>query len=176
MNGSYAVPGRKTPSNVFSGGLAKATVVFDGVSFQPLGVEPILDNQLPSDVHVPLFAHPAAVANSAVLTAVQTGFQACAISVAVATDPNIANCPQSNAVVGSGTNLQWSLVGDPLNSARLAFDGIRGDFTVTGSYAMQVTFDGATPDEHNMATVLGGYVATLSYDGTSLQLLSISGS
>jgi hypothetical protein len=64
------------------------------------------------------------------------------------------------------------LNGDPLQGAVVTFDAAHGDFTVAGSYAMNVTDASGA----NAIVVSGTYTATLVFDGTALQLIAIDGS
>jgi hypothetical protein len=174
MDVAYAVAGNDThPYFAYSGGVAQATMTWDGSSYEGVSfTSGSATGQLPPGVNVPSFERPA-VADSNVLAALRTGFEACA-APASAPDPSISNCPQGAALDPTATSAQWSLNGDPTQGAAVAFDSEHGNFTVTGTYAM--TLSSVSAAGPSTVSVTGQYTATLTFDSEGLHLIAIASS
>jgi hypothetical protein len=112
-------------------------------------------------------ARPGA-ADSALTGAVSSGFDVCAGSKLL----RPADCPQSLASQGFVGSVQWRLTADAVNGATLSFDAQRSMFSVTGAYAMAVTYTEAGASRST--TVAGSYRADLYWDGSRPVLVSIA--
>ena len=112
-------------------------------------------------------ARPGA-SDSALTGAVGSGFDACAASKLL----RPADCPQGLPSQGFVAAVQWRLTGDPLNGATISFDAQRSVFSVTGAYAMAVTYTEAGVPRS--AAVSGFYRADLFWDGSRPVLVSIA--
>jgi hypothetical protein len=157
MDATYAETGDTHSYVAYSGGIAEATMTWNGSTFENVTFSPgsAAGHLLPG-VIVPPLERPASATDAAVLGAVGAGFTSCP---AVTTLPNCA----------AGVTTPWTVVGDPIQGAVVTFDSRQGDFTVTGSYAMT-----GTDNLGNPVTAGGHYTATLFFDGGQLHLLSIS--
>jgi len=106
--------------------------------------------------------------DSALVETVRGGFEACAASHLL----RPADCPQTLPSTGFVAGVQWRLTGDPVSSPTLSFDTQRSLFSVTGTYAMSVTYtEGGTPRSNNVG---GSYRADLFWDGSRLVLVNIA--
>jgi hypothetical protein len=178
MDVSYVVAGQGLrPSLDYSGGLAQATLSWDGTSFQNVQFTSG-EVTLPANVTVQPFARPAGATDAAALAAVNAGFNDCVTIAVPATDPVVANCPQGGTRTDMhATGGHWLLQGDPLQGALVSFTPEHGDVTVTGNFDMN--FDYTTPPEgpdHGTswtARCFGHYTAILSWDGSTLELLNM---
>jgi hypothetical protein len=159
MVATYTAADGSGPYRAYSAGIGAATMTWDGSEFINVSYgRGSVAGQLLPGVKPPTLPRPANVNDSAVLGAVHDGFTACTAST-TAPGP-VLTCPQTTA-----PGEQWTLTGDPTPGATLAYDLTQGLFTVTGTYAM-------TSNLGNSAG--GGYMATLFYDGSQLQVLSIT--
>ena len=172
MDGSYTLAGADAqPYRVYSGGVAFATLTWNGSAFTGAGfASGPYTGPLPTGVSLPPFARPTGPTDADVVSAVGAGFAACA-AASTLPDASIPNCPQVAPAGTTGTGWQWTLTGDPSQKAVVTFDTAHGNFTVTGTYAMTLNAGGSAP-----VPVTGTYTATLAFDGAALQLIAIGGS
>jgi hypothetical protein len=112
-------------------------------------------------------ARPGA-ADSALTGAVSAGFDACAGSRLL----RPADCPQGLPSQGFVGSVQWRLTADAVNGATVSFDAQRSLFSVTGAFAMAVTYSEA--GAARSTTVAGNYRADLYWDGSRPVLVSIA--
>src|SRR5262245_55046351 len=90
--GQYTVPG-DAPQIAYSGGIALATLTWDGHAFPNVvftagSVDP------PPGVRIPGFTRPATGDDAALLSLVHDGFEKCTATPASATDATVPGCPQ----------------------------------------------------------------------------------
>jgi len=163
MSGSYTQTGGAQPYRTYSGGIAAATMTWNGSSFTNITFSSgsAVGHLLPG-VTVPPLRRPAGVGDSAPLVVLQAGFGECVTPAADPTVPGPVCSLPADAASGP-----WSVVGDPAHGATVTFNADQGDFTVTGSYSLASA---------GGSTVNGQYVATLFFDGQNFQILSITGS
>jgi hypothetical protein len=83
-----------------------------------------------------------------------------------------ADCPQGVPSQGFVAGVQWRLTSNPLDAATVSFDAQRSLFSVTGSYAMAVTYTEAGASK--AASASGSYRADLFWDGSRPVLVSIA--
>lgn len=107
-------------------------------------------------------------ADSALVDAVRAGFNACAASHLL----RPADCPQTLPSSGYVANVQWHLTADPVAATTISFDTQRSLFSVTGGYAMSVTYTEAGSARAN--NVGGGYRADIFWDGSRPVLVNIA--
>ena len=69
-------------------------------------------------------------------------------------------------------NVQWHLTADPVAATTISFDTQRSLFSVTGGYAMSVTYTEAGSARAN--NVGGGYRADIFWDGSRPVLVNIA--
>ena len=160
MDVSYTVDGATSPHIVYSAGIAKASMTWNGSAFQHVDITTgSVAGHLVPGLIVPLFERPAVVGDDSVLIAVQTAFTNCATAAApAAAGSPIGGC----SAIPTGATLN----GDPTQGATVVFDAESGEFTVTGTYSY-------TSDQ---GAVTVPYTATLFFDGSQLQVLDITGS
>lgn len=159
MSATYTETDGSGPYRSYSAGIGAATMTWDGSSFVDATFSPgsVAGHLLPG-VKAPSIPRTANTGDGVVRSAVQSGLNAC-VAAAAAPDP-VLICPQTTAV-----GEQWTLSGDPTLGATVAYDPTDGLFTVTGTYAMTSNLGNASS---------GPYTATLFFDGTQLQVLSIA--
>lgn len=111
---------------------------------------------------------PGGASDQAAKALVAAAFKRCATVRA----QNVADCPQ--ALISIASNVRWSLVGDPLSAASVSFDQNSGQLTVHGNFVMNVSYSflGYPKTDRSFNTT---YDAYLFWNGTSLQLVTISG-
>jgi hypothetical protein len=81
---------------------------------------------------------PAGATDQAAKDLVAAAFVACA----AATTTSVNDRPQLTPLaVADPTNIRWTLNGDPLSGAAIAFDGDHSVLNVRGDFAMAVAFD-----------------------------------
>ena len=180
MDVSYTTSGQAIrPYLDYSGGVASATMTWDGTSFQNVAFTqyPVT---LPAGVTVAPFARPTEVSDAAALAAVKAGFHDCvSLKISVAT-PFVPDCPEQTQGVDPFTKtVRWVLRGDPLQGALVSFDTQHGDFTVTGSFDLNFIFvvrghAGYGPNGTHTNPNKGNYTATLAWNGHQLSLLNIA--
>jgi hypothetical protein len=184
MTVSYTTAGQAVrPYLDYVGGLAEASMTWDGHSFQNVQFVNS-DAAAQPPVPVPPFTRPAEVTDANALAAVKAGFEDCAtLQVPLtATTLAIPNCPQQYGVIqiGTITSAQWSINGDPTQGALVSFDTAHGNFAVTGSYHMDLhynTNNGNSLSNDNgahLGSASGNYTATLAWNGQQLTLLKIT--
>jgi hypothetical protein len=177
MDVSYTSQGIR-PYLDYSGGITRATMSWDGTSFQDVQFATSDVVQLPTGMIVPPFARPAAATDAAAMAAVQSGFQDCITLAVPPTDPSIPNCPQRVGGNMHATDIHRVLNSDPTQGALVSFDTEHGNVEVTGSFDM--TFDFVTPPEgldHSTSwpvRAAGHFTATLAWTGKGLQLLTVA--
>ncbi len=110
---------------------------------------------------VPPAARSQAATDQLILASLRPLFQACAAS----TDYNPVNCPQFT-VDFSAT---WALNGDPLDGAKVTFDGDHGYFVVSGTCSFTQTGGGYRK------TAAGPFVAYVFWDGSKPVPVKIRG-
>ena len=187
MSVSYTTTGQTVrPYLDYVGGIAEATMMWDGRSFQNLqfATNDAASPQPPTTL--PPFARPTEVSDAAALAAVKAGFSECASLSVPLTAQGLAipNCPQLFAVIqlGTVTSAQWALAGDPTQGALVSFDTDHGNFAVTGSYRMDLQYatENGNPlsgdNGTHVGSSTGNYTATLAWDGHQLTLLKIDAS
>jgi hypothetical protein len=169
------------PYLAYSGGIAHATMTWDGSSFQNVTFSSGPLDQLPSGVTVAPFGRPGQATDASVLAAVKAGFQDCLTLQFPPTNPDIPNCPQQSSTHLDATSAQWSQNSDPMQGALVSFDTQHGDFAVTGSFDMNLNYVVNTPGDPGAAAngphtnhVAGSYTATVVWDGSKVQLLNIA--
>jgi hypothetical protein len=91
--------------------------------------------QITLDNSIPSAARPAGATDQAILDVVRTGLVACA-QAALATPPD---CPQT--VYADTSNVQWTLQGDPMAGASVAFDPDADLFKVVGRITLGYSYD-----------------------------------
>jgi hypothetical protein len=118
---------------------------------------------------LPTLVRPSGASDQAGKDLVAQTFKRCAAVRA----QSVADCPQ--ALISIASNVRWTLVGNPLSGASVNFDPNSGQFTVSGSFAMTVSYDflGYPKTDSSFNTT---YVADLFWNGKSLQLVTITGS
>ena len=120
---------------------------------------------------VPPLVRPSGATDQAAKDLVAAAFAACA----AATTISVNDCPQvTTLAVADPKNVRWTLNGDPASAATVAFDGDHSDLSVTGDFAMAVSFSmsgslfqGDSATKH--------YRADLFWDGNALQLVTVIG-
>jgi hypothetical protein len=155
MSVSYTTAGQTVrPYLDYVGGIAEATMTWDGRSFQNIQ-----------------FATNDAASKQPPRTLPAQGLA-------------IPNCPQQFAVIqlGTVTSAEWAVAGDPTQGALVSFDTDHGNFAVTGSYRMNLRYatDNGNPLSGDNGTHVGSssgnYTATLAWDGHQFTLLKIDAS
>lgn len=84
---------------------------------------------------VPADSRPLEATDQAILASVGAALTNCARS----TQANPPDCPQS--IAGEGTNIQWTVQGDPVADAQVVFDGDLASFKVTGTLHLTLDYD-----------------------------------
>lgn len=185
MDVSYTVPGQGIrPYLDYTGGIAHATMSWDGTSFQNVQISTgAAGDQPPPGVSVPPFTRPPQATDAAVLAAVKAGFHDCDTIHFPPTSPQIPNCPYTPAgVFQYATSAQFTPNSDPTQGALVSFDTQHGNFAVTGSYNEKLNYTYSNPnpnDPYNgphTVPVTGQYTATVVWDGAKIQLVKIAGS
>jgi len=177
MQVSFTLAGQGVrPFLGYLGGIAEATMTWDGHSFQNVAYRAGSVTTLPPGVPMPVFSRPAEVSDAAALQAVRAAFHDC---VTIAVTPSMTtppNCPNSGPPLDPYfTELHWSLTSDPMQGALVSFDTEHGNFAVTGSFTMTlntVRRSGANHEAQTFKTARN-YTATLVWDGQHLTLLNI---
>ena len=181
MDVSYTVSGQGIrPYMDYAGGIAHATMTWDGTSFQNVtfasSSNPL--DQPPPGVTVIPFARPSQATDDAVLAAVRAGFQDCVSLPFPPSTPQIPNCPQASSTNLDAATAEYVENSDPMQGALVSFDTQHGDFAVTGSFDMNLNYTvnepGAEADGAHTNRVAGNYTATVIWDGSGVQLLNIA--
>jgi hypothetical protein len=183
MDVSYTVSNQGIrPFLAYSGGVARATMDWDGTSFQNVQFGGNILLPFP-EVNVPPFTRPSQATDAAVLAAVQTGFQDCDTLHFPPTNPQIPNCPYSPSYNFTyATSAQFVRNSDPMQGALVSFDTQHGNFAVTGTYDENLNQtvqgppgnDEPTNDGPMTSRFSGQYTATVVWDGTKVQLLTLA--
>ncbi len=118
---------------------------------------------------VPGLQRSSGATDQAVKDLVTKAFAACA-SAKSATP---ADCPQRLSAPDV-SNVSWTLNGDPVGGSSVTFDQTSGLFTVKGNFAMTANFD-ISGYPYSRASYNTTYEADLLWDGSALQLVTISG-
>jgi hypothetical protein len=123
------------------------------------------------DQGVPAAMRPAGATDQAAKDLVAAAFAVCA----AATTTSVNDCPQLTTLAAvDPTNIHWTLNGDPLAGASVAFDGDHSVFTVTGDFAMAVAFTmSGSRFQGDSATKY--FRADLFWNGSTLQLVTMEG-
>ena len=179
MSVSYTRTGQALrPFLDFAGGIARATMTWDGSSFQNVTFATYPVTDLPSGVCIAPFSRPPGVSDATALQLVQAGFRDCVTILVTPSMTDPPNCPQRFEVLDLYfVDLQVTLNGDPMHGALVTFDTARGDVAVTGSYSMTLNSTRRVPgqaDDPQSRTSAGNYTAFLAWDGQQLQLLDIA--
>jgi hypothetical protein len=117
-------------------------------------------------------SRPAAATDQAALTLVREGMTRCGAS----TSDSPPDCPQLDASSsGSASNVRWSLTGDPTSGATVNFDPATGLFYVAGAFAMGLDYDSNLGSHFQRQSFTTKFRATLVWDGSALQLVTIEG-
>ena len=163
MGGSYTQAGAPHPYRAYSGGVAAATMTWNGKSFTNVTFSSgSAAGHLPPGVTVPALQRPSGVGDSALLDVVQAGFADC-----VTATPDAAVPGPVCALGADPAGAPWTVAGDPAQGAAVVHNANRGDFTVSGAYSLTSA---------SGASVSGRYAATLFFDGDNFQILAIAGS
>lgn len=177
MDVSYTTAGQSVrPYLDYAGGIAEATMTWDGQSFQNVVFKP--GHVLPAGVTIPPLRRPSDVSDAAVLQAVQSGFHDCVtinVTPSMTTPPNCPN--RGPALDPYFVNLRWSLNSDPMQGALVSFDTDHGNLAVTGSFTMTLNTVRQVPGQAGEAQTYktaANYTATLAWDGQHLTLLNIA--
>jgi hypothetical protein len=162
MGGQYTEAGAPHPYRAYSGGIAAATMTWNGKSFTNITFTSgsAAGHTLPG-VTVPALRRPGEVTEGALSAALQQGFADCTAS---STDP--ATPGPACALPTEAGGAPWSVTGDPAQNAVITFNSGQGDFSVSGAYSLTSTG----------GTASGQYRATLFFDGHDVQVLNITGS
>lgn len=182
MDVSYTVSGQGVrPYLDYSGGIAHATMTWDGTSFQNVTFSSGPLDQPPSGVTMAPFARPSQATDDDVLAAVKAGFQDCVSLPFPPSIPEIPNCPQESYTHPDATSGQYVENSDPMQGALVSFDTQHGYFAVTGSFDMNLNYVVDTPGDPQAAAngphvnhVSGNYTATVVWDGSKVQRLNIA--
>jgi len=87
------------------------------------------------------------------------------------------DCPQSDFDAFPPVNHpQWSLSGDPLSAAVIAWDGTQGILTVSGPFQMFLDYGDSLGENHHDPSTTKSFQAQLVWDGSALNLVTILGS
>ncbi len=118
---------------------------------------------------LPAVARPAAATDEAAEAIVAKALTTCA-SVA---SGNPGACPQL-FIFPNASSFHWTLVTDPLMTARVSYDSDTALFTVQGSFEMKLTYkiNGYSYSTYSNTTT---YLAYLFWDGQQLVLVTIDG-
>jgi hypothetical protein len=182
MTVTYAAQGQAIrPTGDFSGGIAHATMAWDGSSFQNVAFDrSVLASMLPNGVSVAPFARPNPPTNDQVLGAVTNAMHDCITLRIKPTDPDIPNCPQNGYTDGSAASGTWSNANgtDPMDGAILNFDPNTGAFTVSGDFDMNLHYVvSGNPGYYNNGPhdekSSGNYKATVVWNNNALQVVTI---
>ena len=162
MGGLYTEAGTSHPYRAYSGGIAAATMTWNGKTFTNVTFTSgsAAGHELPG-VTVPALRRPGNAPDSRLLAAVRQGFADC---TAVSPDP--AAPGPACALPAEASGAPWNVTGDPAQGAVVTFNADQGDFTVTGAYSLSSTG----------GTASGQYAATLFFDGQNVQVVGIAGS
>jgi hypothetical protein len=127
--------------------------------------------QIQSAQGVPAVTRPAGATDQAAKNLVAAAIAACA----AATTTSVNDCPQvTTLAVADPTNVRWTLNGDPVSGATVAFDGDHSILSVTGDFAMAVSLTmRGSQFQGNSATKR--FRADLLWDGSKLLLVSVTG-
>ena len=183
MDVSYTVSGQSIrPFRGYSGGIAHATMSWDGHSFQNVQFD-LAWSRPRSDVVLAVFARPNEVSDAVALAAVKTGFEDCVtLPPPLSNSASIPNCPQGYVyyVVTGVTVARWVLTNDPMQGALVSFNTEGGYFAVTGNFSMNLNYHitvpnnpGAFANGDHTGQAAGKYTATLVWDGHQLHLIKI---
>ncbi|HVB78146.1 MAG TPA: hypothetical protein VNI34_10140 [Candidatus Nitrosotalea sp.] len=86
------------------------------------------------------------------------------------------DCPQSDFDAFPPINHpQWSLSGDPLSAAVIAWDGAQGILTVSGPFQMFLDYGDSLGENHHDPSTTKSFQAQLVWDGSALNLVTILG-
>lgn len=183
MDVSYTTSGQAIrPYLDYDGGVASATMTWDGTSFQNVQFTPRTETQLPANVHIAPFNRPTEASDANALALVKSGFQACVHLKMPVSAAMLPDCPQSSFGLDVFTvSATWVLNSDPMQGALVSFDTQHGDFAVTGSFDMNLNSvvsdpgnPGYGPTGNHTAHSNGSYTAVLAWDGHQLRLLNIT--
>ncbi len=84
-------------------------------------------------------------------------------------------CPQ-RVISLYGANFAWHTNGDPMQGAAVAWDGVRGLFSVIGNFDFSVDYDSTppySPTRHYHDNSSGHYVADLYWDGSAIAFIGL---
>ena len=179
MDVSYTVSGQGIrPYLDYAGGIAHATMTWDGTAFQNVSFSSNPLDQPPTGVSVAPFARPSQVTDTAILAAVRTGFEECVSIPFPPSMPEIPNCPQASSTNLVAATARYVENSDPMQGALVSFDTQHGDFAVTGSFDMNLNYvvdePGAEANGAHTNQVAGNYTATVIWNGSSVELLNIA--
>jgi hypothetical protein len=168
------------PTGEFSGGIADASMTWDGSSFQDVQFAQGPSSMLPSGVNVAPLTRPNPPTDAQVLAAVGSAMHDCVTIAFKPTDPTVPNCPQAGATDQWATSAQWSNANgtDPMVGALVNFDPSSGAFIVSGGFDMNLHYvvggnpDGVNDGPHDEPSS-GNYKATVVWDGTALHVVTI---
>lgn len=177
MSVSFTTPGQSIrPYLGYAGGIAEATMTWDGQSFQNVNMGDA--NSAPPETGLGPFSRPADASDAAALQAVKSAFHDCvtvSVTAAAATPPN---CPNNGPSLDAYyADLRWSLTRDPMQGALVTFDTDQGKFLVTGSVSMALTVQHRLPSEAPTSRTFptaGNYTATLAWDGHQIIVLTMT--
>ena len=141
MEVSYSVSGGSVrPVLDHSGGVAHASMTWDGSSFQNVQFIVQPQDSLPPGVTVPPFPRPNPGNRRHGHCGGQGRLHRLRHDEGAADNFDIPNCPMEIGTPLDTTSAQWGLQGDPTSGAIVSFDTNHGVFTVTASYQMQIHY------------------------------------
>jgi hypothetical protein len=162
MVATYTLPDTGTQQYLaYSSGIAEGTMTWTGEAFGNVQLTPgsVVGHVMPG-VTVPNFSRPN-LWDFQVAYKVQRAFEHC-----TATGTPDSRCPAGGLLDAPSTN-QSTLDGDVLPGSEVSFDGETGLYRVKGPYSL-------TPPSG--PSVTGTFTATIFNDGSSLTILTVTGS
>lgn len=161
---SYQLPGQSSPDHVAVGGAFWAQLdLSNGIRVAALGPDPAARPP----------GRPPAASDAAAIAAAVAGLRRCAAQASMTP----SDCPQSDGAAGRIVSPHWTLEGDPAAQATVAYDPQTALYTVSGPFAMTVTYQtqelSVTPHRDPSATTW--YRAGLFFQRSEFDLVSITG-
>lgn len=118
---------------------------------------------------LPALVRPAGATDDAAKALVRKAFTACAATASASP----ADCPQTLVLVVANLS-SWTLNGDPLADATVAFDPSTGVITVSGTFQMTANYT-MMGYRYTGGSDTSAYHAYLVWNGQALQLITING-
>jgi hypothetical protein len=158
----YQSPGHAAAQHLPAAGAYSAPLVLAASDLSVASIQPATG--------IASLQRPAAATDQAAKDLVAKAFTQCAAARA----QYVADCPQQLVEAGP-RNVSWSMMGDPIAGAMVAFDANSGLFTVHGNFNMTASYTWFGQPK-SMSSLESAYDAYLFWDGQALQLVTISGS